>query len=342
MNRRPSSLVQASRRFVERVGAAIETLGAGGQRVVVAVSGGPDSTALLVALHALRRKSSADIAAAHANHALRGKDSDADEQFVRELCGRLHVPIACRRLPVGIDARDRDEGIEATARRLRRAFYSDAAMELNARFVATAHTADDQAETVLHRIVRGTGLAGLAGIPARRELTAGVSLIRPLLAIRRTEVLEFLAARGQLAREDLSNRDLRFTRNRLRHEVLPYLAEHLNPQVAEALVRLAAHAAAAQEAIGQQTAKLRRRAVVREHTRQVTLDVAPLRRASTFLVCELLRQIWVDHSWPLQEVGQADLERVARLAHDDGAAWDLPGAVRAARIRGRIIIERIA
>jgi tRNA(Ile)-lysidine synthase len=335
-------LVQASRRFVERVGAAIEALGAGGHRVVVAVSGGPDSTALLVALHALRRKSAADVAVAHANHALRGQASDADEQFVRELCSRLHVPIACRRLPVGIDARDRDEGIEATARRLRRAFFAEAAMELNARFVATAHTADDQAETVLHRIVRGTGLAGLAGIPARRELTAGVSLIRPLLAIRRTEVLEFLAARGQLAREDLSNRDLRFTRNRLRHEVLPYLAEHLNPQVAEALVRLAAHAAAAGEAINRQVTKLRRRAVVREDARQVTFDVAPLRRETTFIICELVRQVLADHSWPLQEVGQADLQHVANLVNGDGPSWDLPGAVRATRIRGRIVIERIS
>ncbi len=278
--------MQASRRFVERVGAAVDSFGAAGHRVVVAVSGGPDSTSLLVALHELRRKGLADIAAAHVNHALRGAESDDDEQFVRELCGNLRVPLVCRRLPVPLDAADRQEGIEAAARRLRRGFFGEAAIELNARFVATAHTADDQAETVLHRIIRGTGLAGLTGIPPRREFIPGVSLIRPLLGIRRAEVLEFLAATGQPAREDRSNRDLRFTRNRVRHELLPYLAEHFNPQAAESLVRLA---------------------------------------------CQ---------SWPLQEIGQVELENVARLVNNEGA-WDLPGGIRAARIRGRIVIERI-
>jgi tRNA(Ile)-lysidine synthase len=322
------------------VGAAVDSLGASGHRVVVAVSGGPDSTSLLVALHS-SRKGPADIAAAHVNHALRGRESDADEQFVRELCGKLRVPLVCRRMPVPLDAAARQEGIEAAARRLRRGFFAEAALELNARFVATAHTADDQVETVLHRVIRGTGLVGLAGIPPRRELVPGVSLIRPLLGIRRAEVLEFLAARGQPACEDRSNRDLRFTRNRVRHELLPYLAGHFNPQAAEAIVRLAAQAAAAHDVISRQVAKLRRRAVVRQEARQVTLEVAPLRRASVFLICELVRQIWTDQSWPLQEVGQAELENIAGLVTGDGA-WDLPGGIRATRIRGRIVIERIA
>jgi tRNA(Ile)-lysidine synthase len=318
----------------------VKALGADGHRIVAAVSGGSDSTALIVALNSLRRKKKLELAAAHANHALRGEESDADERFVRDLCERLKVPLVCRRLAVPLRATERDEGIEATARDLRQQFFADAARELGAKFVATAHTADDQAETVLHRIIRGTGLAGLAGIPSARKLASSVVLIRPLLSLRRWDIVEFLAAVGQEFREDHSNRDRAFTRNRLRHELLPYLTEQFNPQVTDALGRLATLAAEAQTVVDRQVDRLRRRAVVKQSDLRIVLDIGPLRHAQPFLVCELLRQLWVTQAWPLQEIGQADLQRLADLVRIAHGACELPGGVMAKRSRGSLTIER--
>ena len=341
MSRRKSHSESTATEFVERVSESLNVLGAVGQRVVAAVSGGSDSTALLVAMNSLRRKAKLDLAAVHANHALRGEESEADECFVRDLCERLKVPLVCRRLAVPLQATKRDEGIEVTARNLRQQFFGEAARELGAAFVAAAHTADDQAETVLHRIVRGTGLAGLVGIPASRELVPGVTIIHPLLHLRRTDVLEYLAAAGQDFREDRSNRDLTFTRNRVRHELLPYLAKNFNPQVSEALTRLAGIAAEAQASMARQIDQLARRAVIKQDARRVTLRVAVLRRTPAFQVCELLRQLWTQQGWSLQEIGQAELERIAKLANGEGKAWDLPGGVQARRAKDRLLLVRV-
>ncbi len=337
--RKNTSVVQ---RFVARVLESLESLGATHQRVVAAVSGGPDSTALLLALNSLRRKKKLDLAAAHANHALRGDDSEADEQFVRSLCARLEVPLICRRVPVPLDAAERDEGIEATARDLRRQFFAVAARELDAPFVATAHTANDQAETVLHRVIRGTGLAGLAGIPVQRVLAPGVTLIRPLLRLRRSELLDYLAAARQEFCEDRSNLDFAFTRNRLRHELIPYIEQHFNHRVTDAIARLATLSGDAQAIIDAHVDRLARRAIVRQDAHAVTLRVSPLERVSRFVVCEMLRRIWNERSWPLQEVGYDDFTRVADLVHGEATACDLPGGVRAVRSRNRIVLDRPA
>src|SRR5437867_686153 len=138
----PKAVVQ---RFTKQVSASIQALGAATHRIVAAVSGGPDSTALLRALDSLKRQKKLHLAAVHVNHALRGEESKADEHFVIALCERHGIPLMHHRLPVPLDAADRDEGIEATARNLRQQFFAEAARQLNAPFVATAHTADDQA-----------------------------------------------------------------------------------------------------------------------------------------------------------------------------------------------------
>ncbi len=205
-----------------------------GKQIVVACSGGPDSTALTLGLSQLLPRDT-PIAAAHFNHRARGPESDADEQFVREFCAQLGIPLQVERAPTPSD------GIsEAPARELRYRFLQRAAGELGAPFVAVAHTADDQAETVLLRISRGTGLHGLAAMPYSRVIAEGsqVSVIRPLLDATRAEVTEFLEQRGITARLDSSNTDDRYARNRIRHHVLPALKE-INPAVVQAITRLA-------------------------------------------------------------------------------------------------------
>jgi tRNA(Ile)-lysidine synthase len=178
--------------------------------VVAAVSGGVDSTALLLALAPLRQDGFG-VAAAHVNHHLRGTDSDGDEAFVRELCARLGVPLHV--LDGTLDAKAvRERGIEAAARAVRYVRLLALREGLGARWIATAHQQDDQAETVLMRIVTGSGLSGLRGIhPMRAD-----GVLRPLLHVSRAELDTFLTAEGIAPRHDRSNDDPRFLRNRVR------------------------------------------------------------------------------------------------------------------------------
>ena len=162
--------------------------------VMVAVSGGADSVALLRILERLRPPA-ARLWVAHFHHGLRGADADADEQFVAALADRLKLGFRAGRVPASQLAAGSD-GLEAAARRARYAFLTTAAEQVGARYLAVAHTADDQAETILHRILRGTGPAGLAGMPRVRMLSPAVSLVRPLLTIRRLELRDYLEAAG--------------------------------------------------------------------------------------------------------------------------------------------------
>ena len=205
--------------------------------VLVAVSGGADSVALLRGLWALKHGGVGQLLVAHFNHRLRGEESDADEEFVCRLARKLGLGFECGRLESAAMEACSD-GIEEAARSQRYQFLTDTAEKSAARYVVCAHTEDDQIETVLHRILRGTGIAGLSGIPRCRRLSPAVTLIRPLLEVRRVELVDYLASLGQAYREDSSNLDRRFTRNRIRHDLLPQLAEHYNPGVGEALRRL--------------------------------------------------------------------------------------------------------
>ncbi|MFI5179505.1 MAG: tRNA lysidine(34) synthetase TilS, partial [Vicinamibacterales bacterium] len=205
-----------------------------GDRVAVAVSGGPDSVALLWLL----RRVSADLAftiagVMHVHHGLRGADADADEAVVRELAARLDLPCEVARVDVAALARARRQSIEVAARDARYACFDEAAARWDATRVATGHTMDDQAETVLLRLLRGAGSRGVTGIRLRRG-----KFIRPLLECRRADLLQYLAAIGEPYREDASNRDRAIARNRIRHELVPVI-ERLAPGGVRALARFA-------------------------------------------------------------------------------------------------------
>ena len=220
-----------------RVSGRLAELAPAAGRGVVAVSGGADSVALLAAL---REAGGADrLTVAHLNHALRGPASDADAAFVVSLSAALGVAHRIETIDVAALAAGRN--LEATARRVRYDFLARVAGEVGAAWVATGHTLDDQAETVLHRLIRGTGVGGLRGIAAVRELVPGIALVRPMLGVGRADVVEHLCAAGLAWREDESNRDPAFTRNRIRHELLPLLRT-FNPAVADVLGRLAEQA----------------------------------------------------------------------------------------------------
>lgn len=209
-----------------------------GARVLAAVSGGADSVALAWLLAELAGHGALMLAGiGHLNHQLRGKAADADEAFVAALAARLRVSFRSSRADVAALAEERGESIEAAARRARYAWLTEAAADLGATHIATGHTLDDQAETVLLRLLRGAGSRGLSGIRATRG-----TLIRPLLDCRRDDVRGYLAARGETFREDASNADISIPRNRLRHELLPVIAR-IAPGGVDALARTASLAA---------------------------------------------------------------------------------------------------
>ena len=207
-----------------------------GQRVGVAVSGGADSVCLLHVLGELAPRLDLQLSVLHLNHQMRAAESDADEEFVRGLASRLGLELHSMRADVPRIAAETGDNLEQAARRVRREFFLGFLRRGTLDRVALGHTGSDQAETVLFRFLRGSGIAGLAGI---RPVTPD-GLVRPLIEIDREEVRQYLSGRGIAWREDSSNSDCRFARNRIRHELLPGLAQDWNPALAGTLARTAA------------------------------------------------------------------------------------------------------
>ena len=207
-----------------------------GIRIGVAVSGGPDSVALLGSLLALPALYNLQLVVLHVNHALR-RESDREQGCVEQLCQRWQVPCRTKKLTPP----SHKHGLEAWARTERYQFFQQAVSQESLDYVALAHTADDQAETVLFRLLRGSGRRGLAGMPAKRDLGGwrNAQLIRPLLTCTRQEVLDYVAQRQLPFVSDPSNTDLRFARNRIRHVLLPLLEQEFSPQIRRHLSQLA-------------------------------------------------------------------------------------------------------
>ena len=206
-----------------------------GETVLVAVSGGADSVVLLHCLDHLAAPLGFRLHVAHLDHGLRGEAGAADAAFVREVAASLGLPATVKHLPPGALAA-RGRSLQEAARAARYAFLTEAAEGAGATRIAVAHTADDVAETVLMNLLRGSGPAGLRGIPPVRDRR----IIRPLLTVRRQQVEAFARARRLRFRLDPSNTDPRFLRNRIRQRLLPFLEKEFNPQVVECVARAAA------------------------------------------------------------------------------------------------------
>jgi tRNA(Ile)-lysidine synthase len=232
--------LKAREPLLRALGAALAAQGCRGRRVLVAASGGVDSTVLVHGVHALAGELASELVVAHVHHGLRGADADADEDFVRSLGAALGVPVLARRVaPRSLRARGPSRArptLQEAARRLRYDALFEMAAAAGAERIATGHTLDDQAETVLLRLLRGSGPAGLGGIPER---SPDGRIVRPLLALSRAEIERFARGRGLVWREDASNRDPAYARARLRRDWLRGLGEAFNPRWLRAVGDLA-------------------------------------------------------------------------------------------------------
>lgn len=314
-------------------------------RILIGVSGGADSVALLRLFCAWREDFGLKLFAAHANHQLRGEESDRDEAFVRKLCGTLDVPCVCERLAIKRTA----DGLEADARTARYDFLTRTAESLGCRFLALAHHRDDQAETILYRILRGTGPAGLAGMTKLRRLTEAVTLVRPLLTFTRTEILDYLTAVRQKFRTDSSNFSVRLARNRLRLELMPKLRQDFNPVLDAALVRLGALAGETCRFVEAQAQRLADLCVTPVgNGLRIQTALPEVRRFTEFLPTEsrrflwteLFRLLWRKNGLPEQNMGQEEWTQLAQMAmNEEETARVFPGKVRVRREEGEIRVE---
>ena len=330
----------------QRVARALTNLvGPGHNRqLVVALSGGADSSALLLLLADTVNRHGWRLRAAHLDHqiqpaAVRAQFRDA----ATDLCRRLDLPLHQMEVNVPVEAAQSDDGIEATARRLRYHALNQLALDLGASVVATGHTLDDQAETVLQHLIRGAGLDGLSGMPPLRPLgdTGEVQLARPLLSLRRAETELVCRAWHWRPIEDPSNQDQTYLRNRVRHALLPLL-EQINPQIAQGLARLA-RSATADRALLQTLSACARRDLARPDR---SLDRRAWLALPHALQSRTLRDFCAEQGQPLsserteaalsliaQGHGRLDLGQNRWLCVADGRIWlanTLSGPISAA------------
>jgi len=313
-----------------------------GMRVVVGLSGGADSVALLCALAERNREKGRELGlvlqAAHLHHGLRGDEADADLAFAQALAEKLDVPFHHARVDVAAEASAHNESIEEAARRLRYAWFRQLLSKGLLDAIATAHTLDDQAETVLAKFLRGAWTEGLSGIHPKLETLEGGRIFRPLLNTTRAEIEAFLRERNQPWREDSSNRDRTFTRNRIRHELLPLL-ESWNPRLREHLVQMAELARDEEAAWQAEVARIAPQLILpgrpvrgggRAATEGLAIDVTRLAELSPALQRRLLRHAADQLGSALDFAATESLRQLA-LAGRAGQKLELAHALRVER-----------
>ena len=286
------------------------------RHVLVAVSGGADSVALLLTLGQIKQQAAGagQLVVAHFNHRLRA-EADQDEAWVGMLAKQLALDTV-----VGHADSPGQLASEQAARDARYTFLTSAAERLGARYVATAHTADDQVETILMRVVRGSGIDGLAGIPPARSLSKSVTLMRPMLDVRRSEIESALATLGQDFRTDLSNFDSQFTRNWIRSELLPSIRSSLGGDPDGAILRLAQQATEWRNAIDRVAEQLASRAIEIDASNSpvhMTVDCMELADQPPIVIQQACRLAWRQACWPEQSMGMVDWQTPGRLP-----CWD--------------------
>ena len=308
-----------------------------GSAVVCAVSGGADSMAMLSGLHAVNqmRRCGWTLHVAHLDHGL-PHDSAGMMAFVRRAATALELPCTTDVVDVGSLSRASGRSVEEVGREVRYAFLHRVARQLGAAVVAVAHHADDQAETVLHRILRGTGLRGLAGMPDRRPIEPGsaIQIVRPLLTLRRQDFAAYLRRRGIDFMHDATNDDVdAATRNRIRHDLLPQIEQTINPNVVAALVRLAEQADRAGRAIRALAETALRDIRIGCDDGETCLDADALALLPRALQTEIVVIVVEQMGSGLRGLGNERIEAVADAALGDGR-------YRRIELPGGLVVER--
>lgn len=314
--------VRAEQRLLRAVSDALARIAMRrGALVLVALSGGPDSVALLHAMLALRDRFGYRLAAAHLNHCIRAAESDRDEAFVRDLCARLVIDLTVERATGLLPG---TANLEEKAREMRHRFLNATADRIGVDFIALAHHAGDQAETVMLRLLRGAGAAGLGAMDARGP----GKIVRPMLDVTRAEVMSYLTATGASFVTDTSNQSRAILRNRIRVELLPMLEREYAPGLGARLVELAGEMRALDDFI---------MAAARHELASMVsgdaLDISGLAALHPALQSAVLRQFLKERIGDLRRIGRVHIEALQRLCVEGppNGTLNLPGRIRATR-----------
>lgn len=302
-------------------------------KVLVALSGGADSVCLLHCLLALAPSFNLSVSAAHVNHGLRGQDADDDETFVRTLCAKWGISLHVKKADVSQVAKQRKVGLEEAGRYVRYCFFEELKEEYGFTTIATAHHAGDNVETVLMRLMRGTGPLGLSGIPYRNE-----AVIRPLLDVSKQEIEAYITDQNLSYRTDFSNFDKAFTRNRVRHELLPLIEEKFNPDFSQSFQEQIGLYSACGAYIKGEADKLFAR-VMQPVFEGYGFNCNKLLAENEFLVSTMLHQI-VTNICGGKEVSQKHIEAVVGMIKAQSGAVMLPGSVLAEICHGVLYIRK--
>ena len=309
-------------------------------RVLLAVSGGADSVAMAYGLCRLRAEGrlNCELVIGHINHCLRGVQSDADEAFVKEWAQTLGVDVRTIRADAAAYANSHKLSIETAARKLRLKSLIEMAERSGCRRIATAHHADDQAETVIHRLMRGTGFRGLCGIKPISVVYGGV-FVRPMLNVRRDEVIAYCQQNHLHWREDASNASLTFTRNRIRHRLLPALQS--SHDLTEPLAGLAQAAQTLQQRFDKTfPTVMEELGIEQDGFRRIVFDREKLRNCSVWTFYEICRQSLVTLGAGLRNYSRAHFDAISEMIGQPRAKADFPGSIEIRVEGGRVIFCR--
>ena len=303
------------------------------RRVILAISGGADSVALARLVCSIHQKNECQgqLVIAHYNHRLRSEESEKDHDFVQALSQQLDCQFISER--ADSPGQITDPGVEESARNQRYAFLKRVANQTGSRFVVTAHHADDQAETIIHRIARGTSIAGLCGIPRQRLLDQHTTIVRPLLEVSRAQLRQYLEILRQDFREDQTNQSLNTTRNRIRLDILPKLRECVHAS-ADNSIRNLARSAFEYHQLLLDVARPALDETCRFSTNAVHIDISQISRHQQLVQRQVLLLCWEQMKW---SVGDMSAEKWRALSDsittdvNDFAPFELPGGLRVER-----------
>ena len=315
--------------------------------VLCCVSGGADSIALLYILNELTSQFGWKVGIAHFNHKLRGEESEGDAGFVVETGDKLNLPVFMKDWEKDWERDSKKENLEDSARRARYEWFREIAESEGYELISTGHNLGDQAETVLHNIFRGSGIRGLAGIKNKSSLSGKVILVRPMLKISRNEILEYLHERNINYRVDSTNLDTKFSRNMIRHEVLPLLTEKLGSHVTESLSRLAENADNENEFLNELTDSYKKLVILESNEKSkvlkydVLMDIGPVLRRRMILSCYTDLTGGNIIGKRTSGISHSIMHDLLQLMESDNTTWeyDLGGGISASRSYDKIILS---